>query len=253
MSDPSIGLELMALLFATGLLAGMVDAVAGGGGLIALPVLLATGLAPTEALATNKLQGSAGTLSASIYFIRRGLVRPREIAFLIACTFTGSAAGTLLVQHLSSQLLTRLIPLLLILMALYFWFGPPIREQGSRQRIPLAAFALLIGFGVGFYDGFFGPGAGTFFAFGFVVLLGQDLVRATAHTKTLNLASNLASLLFFAVGGHVLWGIGLTMATGQFIGAHLGARMVLRRGARLIRPLIVVVSILISLKLLLNG
>ena len=253
MSDPAVSLDLLPLLFATGLLAGMVDAMAGGGGLIALPVLLTVGLAPTEALATNKLQGSAGTLSSSLYFVRRGQVQPRRIVLLIACTFAGSAAGTLLVQHLSSGFLTRLIPLLLILIALYFWFGPPLREEKSRQRIPLPAFALLVGFGVGFYDGFFGPGAGTFFAFGFVLLLGYDLVKATAHTKMLNLTSNLASLLLFAAGGHVLWGIGLTMAAGQFIGAHVGARLVLRRGARLIRPLIVLVSILISLKLLLQG
>ncbi|HEB96133.1 MAG TPA: hypothetical protein ENI96_06860 [Sedimenticola thiotaurini] len=252
MSDPAVALDLLPLLFTTGLLAGMVDAVAGGGGLITLPVLLAAGLAPTEALATNKLQGSAGTLSSSLYFVRHGQVQPGRIVLLIACTFAGSATGTLLVQHLSSGFLTRLIPLLLILIALYFWFGPPLREEESRQRLPLWAFALLIGFGVGFYDGFFGPGAGTFFAFGFVLLLGYDLVKATAHTKMLNLTSNLASLLFFAAGGQVLWGIGLTMAAGQFIGAHLGARLVLRRGARLIRPLIVLVSILISLKLLLQ-
>ena len=252
MSDPAIGGELLLLLFATGLLAGVVDAVAGGGGLIALPMLLAAGLAPTEALATNKLQGSAGTLSSSLYFIRRGLVRPPEIVFLIACTFAGSALGTLLVQHLSSGFLNRIIPFLLILMALYFWLGPPIREERSRQRVGLPLFALLIGFSVGFYDGFFGPGAGTFFAFGFVMLLGYDLVKATAHTKMLNLTSNLASLLFFAAGGHVLWRVGLVMAAGQFIGAHLGARLVVRRGSRLIRPLIVIVSVLISLKLLLG-
>jgi len=253
MSDPSIGIDLLLLLFATGLVAGMVDAVAGGGGLITLPVLLAVGLAPTEALATNKLQGSAGTLSSSLYFMRQGLVQPRKIIFLIACTFVGSASGTLLVQHLSSGFLNRAIPFLLILMALYFWFGPTIREETSRQRITPALFALVIGFGIGFYDGFFGPGAGTFFAFGFVMLLGYDLVKATAHTKMLNLTSNLASLLFFASGGHVLWGVGLVMGAGQFMGAHLGARLVVRRGSRLIRPLIVIISILISLKLLLGN
>ena len=105
---------------------------------------------------------------------------------------------------------------------------------------------------MGFYDGIFGPGAGSFFAAGFVLLLGFDLIQATAHTKILNFTSNIASLLFFAIGGHVVWSLGLVMAAGQLIGARLGARLVIRRGSRLIRPMIVLVSLVISLKLLLS-
>ena len=242
--------DLLLLLFAVGLTAGMVDAIAGGGGLIALPVLLSVGLSPAEALATNKFQGSFGTFSASLYFVRRGLVKPSDIGLLIALTFVGSAAGTLLVQHLDPGFLTRAIPFLLILTALYIWFAPPISEGDRRQRISYLLFALTVGFGVGFYDGFFGPGAGAFFTVGFVLLFGFDLIKATAHTKLLNFTSNFASLLFFAAGGYVVWGLGLVMAAGQLIGARLGARLVLRKGIRLVRPLVVLVSMLISLKLL---
>ncbi|MCP3866520.1 MAG: TSUP family transporter [Gammaproteobacteria bacterium] len=243
----------MMLLFATGLIAGLVDAIAGGGGLITLPVLLAAGLAPTEALATNKLQGSFGTLSSSLYFIRRDMVKLSEISFMIACTFVGSASGTLLVRYMNPGFLTQVIPILLILTALYFWFGPRLHETDSGEsRISHRLFALTIGISVGFYDGFFGPGAGSFFAAGFVGLLGFNLIQATAHTKVLNLTSNVASLLFFAVAGHCVWSIGLIMAGGQLIGARLGARLVIRNGARIIRPLIVVVSLLISFKLLMD-
>jgi uncharacterized membrane protein YfcA len=245
-------LDIALLLFGTGLLAGMIDAIAGGGGLITLPVLLFIGLGPTEALATNKLQGSFGTFSASFYFVRRGLVKLSEIRFLIFCTFIGSAAGTLLVQYTDPGLLARVIPLLLIATALYFLFAPPFTEETRRQRISYPLFALSIGFSVGFYDGFFGPGAGTFFAVGGVLLMGFNLIQTTAHTKVLNFTSNLASLILFALAGHVVWKLGLVMAAGQLIGARIGARMVVKNGARLIRPLIVVVTVLISFKLLLE-
>ena len=250
MSELSLGYELLLLLFATGMLAGTLDAVAGGGGLLTLPVLLAVGLGPAEALATNKLQGSFGTFSSSLYFIRNGLVSPRNMLLPIMLTFAGSASGTLLVQILDSAFLTRIMPLFLIATALYFWFGPSIRNEARKQRIGHGLFALTVGLTIGFYDGFFGPGAGTFFTLGFVTLQGFNLIQATAHTKILNFTSNIASLIFFAAGGHVVWKMGLVMAAGQLIGGRIGAHLVHHRGTRLIRPLLVAVCILISLKLL---
>ena len=217
-----------------------------------MPVLLFAGLPPTEALATNKLQGSFGTFSASLYFLRHRAVRLSDIPFLIICTFIGSMSGTLLVQHLNTDLLNRMVPVLLILTALYFWFGPGISPLDREQRISRAAFALLIGFTVGFYDGFFGPGAGTFFTLGFVALQGFNIIKATAHTKILNFTSNIASLIFFAAGGYVAWSLGLIMAAGQLIGGRLGAKLVIRSGTRLLRPLIVIVSLVISVKLLIG-
>jgi uncharacterized membrane protein YfcA len=244
--------DILILLAAVAGVAGFVDAIAGGGGLLALPALLWAGLPPVEALATNKLQGTFGTMTASAHFLRRGHVDLRELAPAVALTFVGSAAGTILVQHLPSDLLERLVPLLLLGFALYFLFSPRFGQNVGRRRLPLAAFALLIGGGVGFYDGFFGPGTGTFFAAGFVLLLGYDLTRATAGTKVLNFTSNVASLLFFAAAGEVVWAVGLAMGLAQMTGAALGARMVIRHGARLIRPLLVSVSVVLSIKLLLE-
>ncbi len=250
MIEAALGPELLLLLFFTGMAAGTLDAVAGGGGLITLPVLLSTGLGPTEALATNKLQGSFGTFSASLYFLRRGAVQLLNMPFLIGCTFLGSVSGTLLVQYLDPAFLDRAVPLLLILTAVYFWFGPSISNQERQQQMGSGAFALSIGFTLGFYDGFFGPGTGTFFTLGFVALQGFSIIKATAHTKVLNFTSNIASLLFFAAGGYVAWGLGMTMAAGQVVGGRIGARLVVNRGTRLVRPLIVIVSIAISVKLL---
>ncbi|MEH6626996.1 MAG: TSUP family transporter [Motiliproteus sp.] len=247
-----ISIGLMLLLFGGGALAGFIDAIAGGGGLVALPLLLFTGLSPAQALATNKLQGCFGTFSASYYFIRRGLVQPRDILTMVACTFVGAAAGTLLVQRLDPSFLTLAIPVLLIATAGYFWFSPQMGEEDAQQRIGVLAFSLSIGFGVGFYDGFFGPGTGSFFAIAFVSLLGFGLTKATAHTKVLNFTSNIASLLFFIAGGQVMWTLGLTMAAGQLLGGRLGARLVVRKGSKLIRPLVVTMCIVMSLKLLLT-
>jgi len=245
-------LELCALLLLVGAAAGFIDAIAGGGGLLTLPVLLSTGLSPIQALATNKLQGSFGTLTASLNFIHKGELRLRGLLPAIFCTFIGSAVGTVAVQILETDLLSRLVPILLIAFSLYFLFSPRIGDKDAHRRMSDWLFALLIGFTVGFYDGFFGPGTGSFFAVAFVALLGYNLRRATANTKVLNFTSNIASLLFFIAGGHVVWVPGLSMAVGQIAGGWAGSHMVVRHGTRLIRPLLVIVSLAITLKLLLT-
>jgi uncharacterized membrane protein YfcA len=244
--------EVLALLVLAAVAAGLVDAIAGGGGLIALPALLWAGIPPLQALATNKLQGSFGTATASFHYIRRGELRLRPMLVPVICTFAGSAAGTLAVQYLASAWLEQVVPLLLIGFALYFLFSPRIGDRDARQRLPENLFGLSIGFGVGFYDGFFGPGTGTFFAAAFVLLLGYNMRRATAGTKLLNFTSNIASLLLFAWGGHVLWIVGLCMGLGQVLGAWIGSHLVIRHGTALIRPLLVIVSIAISIRMLLG-
>lgn len=242
-------LDLAAVLFLMAMLAGMIDAIAGGGGLITLPALLWAGLDPLGALATNKLQGVFGTLSATVSFARRGAIDLRANRLTVLCTFAGAALGAILVQRIDSSVLQLLVPLLLIGFAIYFLVSPRVSDLDSRRRIGDKPFALGVGAGVGFYDGFFGPGTGTFFAIGQVALLGSNMRRATAQTKLLNFTSNLASVLVFVAGGHALWGIGLVMACGQWLGAWIGVHLVLRHGTRLIRPAIVAVSLAISLKL----
>lgn len=248
----ALPLDTLLILIAVAGTAGMIDAIAGGGGLLALPALLWAGLPPVQALATNKLQGSFGTLTASVHFVSRGHVDLPVLWPAILLTFAGSALGTLSVQHLDPSLLDRLVPLLLIAFALYFLFSPDLDSATSRRRMGASLFAIVAGAGIGFYDGFFGPGTGTFFAAAFVLLQGMDLRRATAGTKVLNLTSNLAALLFFALGGHVLWQLGLAMGLAQAMGAWLGSHLVIRHGGRVVRPLLVIVSLAISLKLLLD-
>jgi uncharacterized protein len=245
-------LDSAALLFLAASLAGFVDAIAGGGGLISLPALLWAGLGPVEALATNKAQAVFGSGTATWRFARCSAIDLSAAAVPTACTFAGAAAGSLAVQHLDSALLTRAIPVLLIGFALYFLFSPRLSDMASRRRLGDTAFGLAIGTSVGFYDGFFGPGTGTFFAMAHVALLGYGLTRATAHSKLLNFASNLAALLVFLPGGHIVWALAATMAGGQTLGAWVGSRLVLRHGASLVRPMLVLSSLAISAKLLLR-
>ncbi|KEQ18841.1 TSUP family transporter [Endozoicomonas numazuensis] len=244
-------LDWAILLFFVAALAGFVDSIAGGGGLITVPALLAVGLSPAQALATNKLQGTGGTFSASVYFVRRGLVNLKEMRFAIIMTFFGSAVGTVLVQMMDASVLKQIIPFLLLGIAAYFILSPSARnEKATTARMSLAAFAGTAALGVGFYDGFFGPGTGSFFAIAFVSLLGYSLTKATAHTKVLNCTSNVASLLFFILGGQVVWAVGGIMLIGQFLGARLGSRMVVKRGQQIIRPMIVVISLVMTGKLM---
>ena len=244
--------DTLLVLVAVAGVAGMIDAIAGGGGLLALPALLWAGLPPVQALATNKLQGTFGTLTSSAHFLRKGEIRLERLRIPILMTFIGSVSGTLAVQRIGSDLLEEVVPSLLIAFALYFLLSPRIGDQDAHHRISHGMFGLLIGFGVGFYDGFFGPGTGSFFAAAFVMLLGYNLRRATAATKVLNFTSNIASLLFFALAGQVIWQVGLPMGLAQMAGAWLGSHLVIRHGTRLIRPLLVLVSLAISLKLLLG-
>lgn len=244
-----LDITLIVILLVTGFGAGMIDAIAGGGGLITLPVLLSTGMSPVEALATNKLQGSFGTLAASYYFVRKKLVDLSQMKLMICCTFIGATLGTVLVQQIDTSLLASIMPLLLVLIALYFMFSKRIGDEDRDRKVSNAVFAFVFTFAIGFYDGFFGPGTGTFFAVACVSVLGFSMARATAHTKVLNFISNIASLIFFAIGGNIIWVAGFIMAAGQLVGGQLGARMVVSKGVSLVRPLIVVVTLAMSAKL----
>lgn len=242
-------LEILSLLFLVAGIAGFIDAMAGGGGLLTLPALLAAGVPPTQALATNKLQSSFGSFSATFYFVRQGLVSLKAMRLAIACTFVGAALGAEAVQYIDASLLTSLIPLLLIAISLYFLLAPQTQPH-RRKALSEAVFALMIGGGVGFYDGFFGPGTGSIFTVCFVVLGQLGLVEATARTKVLNFTSNIAALIFFLIAGLPIWQIGLTMAVGGFIGARMGAKVVITKGQRWIRPLVITMSMMMALKLL---
>jgi uncharacterized membrane protein YfcA len=239
--DFALSPELLLVLFAAATVAGFLDALAGGGGLITLPVLLLAQVPPLHALATNKLQGSFGALTASLMVTRRGLVRLAEVRLLFLASLIGAALGAFAVQFVQASTLDIVIPLVLVCIGLYFLLAPNAGAIDSRPRLAAGPYRGVVVPGIGFYDGMFGPGAGSFFSLAGVALRGQNLVTATAHAKLLNFASNIASLAVFVAGGKVLWSVGAAMVAGQIIGAWGGAHAMVRGGTKLIRPLIVTV------------
>jgi hypothetical protein len=242
--------ETIAILFAVALLAGCFDAIAGGGGLVTVPALLLAGLDPVAAIATNKVQGAAGTLSAALAFARKGLLVPRLAWPAAVLAAVGGVGGALCVRLLSREALEAFVPVLLVAIALYFGTARRMGDADARARMGVPVFAGLLVPAIGFYDGVFGPGAGSFYMAGFVGLLGFGVLRATAHTKVVNAASNLGSLGLFALTGAIVWPVGLAMAAGSFLGAQLGSRLAMRHGATLIRPLLVVISCAMAARLL---
>lgn len=241
--------EILLLLFAAAVTARFVDAIAGGGGLITVPALLAVGVNPVEAIATNKIQSSFGTASATWNFWRKGRIDFALLKWPLIATVVGAALGAVVISFVDTTWLMVLLPLLLVGIAVYFLVGPKASDEDVRARLTPFTFGAVAG-GIGFYDGFFGPGAGSFFALALVTLMGMGLTRATAHTKALNFASNLVSVAVFAIGGHVLWAVGLTMAVGQVVGGWLGSHAAMRFGPKLIRPLLVTICVGMVIKLL---
>jgi uncharacterized membrane protein YfcA len=238
------------LLFLTGLAAGFVDSIAGGGGLIALPVLLNLNLPTPLALGTNKLQASFGSGSAAWHYARGEVVPLRDCVRGFGCTLVGAALGAWAVLKMDPLFLRRAIPVLLLGIAIYVFWKPRLGARDVAPRMSRLAFDVGFGLLLGFYDGFFGPGAGTFWTMAFVLALGFNLTRATGYTKVMNFASNLSSLVFFIYAGKVLFAAGLTMGAGQWLGARIGARMVLARGTQFIRPIFICVVLLLTAKLL---
>jgi uncharacterized membrane protein YfcA len=241
--------EVYPILTAVAVLTGFVDSIAGGGGLIMMPALLFAGVPPVNALATNKLQSMFGTAAACANYARKGLVDWRANSLSIVLIFAGATAGVIAVQTVQTKALALLIPLLLLAVALYVLVSPRMTDNDAHQRISARAYAP-IGALIGFYDGFFGPGTGSFFTTTLVSLRGLGLTRATALTKLFNLTSNIAAVLFFALGGKMYWLLGLSMAAGAMLGGWIGSHTAMRFGATIIRPLLVVLSVGLTLRLL---
>jgi uncharacterized membrane protein YfcA len=162
----------------------------------------------------------------------------------------GGALGAALATLVPGRILQAIMPVLLVAIALYFAFKPNLSDVDTHRRITPFAFGLTLVPLIGFYDGVFGPGTGSFLMLSFVTLAGFGMLKATAHTKLLNFGSNLGALVIFASFGATLWKIGLSMGACQFLGAQLGSRLAMRIGAKLIRPLLVVVCIAFTIKLL---
>ena len=243
------GPDIIALLMLAALLSGFVDAIAGGGGLITVPALVLAGADPVTAIATNKVQGIFAPTSAAWSYARAGLVSLRAQWPMAAVAFAASMGGALCVSLLPVETLRWGLPPLLVAVALFFAFKPGLDDSERRARVAAPLFTATLVPLVGFYDGLLGPGAGSFYMLGFVLLAGRGVLSATAASKLLNAASNAGGLLVFAVIAEPWWIAGLAMGVAQIVGAQVGARTAQRGGATVIKPLLVIVTVVMAARL----
>ncbi len=234
-------------------IAGFISSIAGAGGAIVLPVLLWAGLPPLNALATNKFQSVFGTLSSTINFFRKGYIDLHALLPALCYALVASMLGTYLVQQISTDYLSLIMPYLLIILALYMLFSPTLADEDLPPKISKKIFAPVVGGGIGLYGGLFGPGMGSFFAVAFSSLQGFNMRKATAYTKPLVLIVNTTSMMIFLWGGYIVWSLAIAMALSQTVGARIGSNLVIHRGTALIKPVIVLMTLVIAFKLLLEN
>ncbi|MCL6708421.1 TSUP family transporter [Pseudomonas sp. R2.Fl] len=247
-----LAFQSIALLFLAAFIAGFVDSIAGGGGLITIPAMLIAGIPPLETLGTNKLQSMFGSASATIAYARKGHVDLASQLPMAAMAFLGGVVGAVIASFVPGDVLRVLMPFLLIAIALYFALKPNLSDEDRHRRMTPFLFGLTFVPLIGLYDGVFGPGTGSFFMLAFVSLAGFGMLKATAHTKLLNFGSNFGAFVVFVFGGVVLWKTGLLMGLGQFLGAQAGSRLAMKNGAKLIKPLLIVTCIALAIRLLMD-
>ena len=238
-------LDLYSLLFLSvmSFAAGFIDAIVGGGGLITVPALMWTGLPVHYVLGTNKVAAVFGSFTSLLTYARSGLINWHLMRKLFPLSFGGSLLGVLAVRAVPSDVLRPIVVILLLVVFFYSLFkkdwGSVDRYQGeSRRNLILSA---AIAFVFGFYDGFFGPGTGTFIVFS-LLFLGFDFLKATANTKVLNFGSNLAAVFLFIYFGTVNFYYGIVMGLTMIFGSVAGARFTIKRGAEFVRPVFLVIT-----------
>jgi uncharacterized membrane protein YfcA len=241
---------LFPLLFGAGLLGATIDGIAGGGGLVTLPLLLFTGLPPQMALGTNKFQACFGSFMSSLKYYQQGWFTFKTITKGLVFGLVGAILGATAGQLLSSELLGKILPVLLLLMLVYMFFFPALGREEIKPRMSEFWFYIIFGFTLGFYDGFFGPATGSLWVFSLTFFLGYHFRSATAYAKVFNFKSNIVAFVCYALGNNVDYRLGLCMAAGQFIGGRLGAHLAILKGVDIIRPVFIGVTSITILTLL---
>ena len=251
MDIANFSIEILTFLFFVGVVAGFLDTLVGGGGLLAVPALLLSGIPPIYVLGTNKFQGSMGTGIATFLLFRKKKLDWNSVKNLMFASFIGSIVGGVIIQFVDTQFLSFVIPIVLVFIAIYFIISPKPKSTVGNSK-PNKKFELFAVPVVGFYDGMFGPGAGSFFAMTGVMLKKLEIIQATILAKPLNFASNIAGFIVFFSFGNIAFLIGLLMMMGQMIGAFFGTHCLLKANPLIIRFLIVIISISMLIKYMLS-
>jgi len=235
-----------------GFFAALVDSIAGGGGIISVPAFLLAGIPPHIALGTNKFSSSFGSFTSSLTFAQSNKVDFKLLKFLVPFSLLGAFVGVSAVLVIDPGYLTNIVLILLLFVGVYSLFS---RTMGVEDKFKgfsgkNIALGILLAFILGFYDGFFGPGAGSFLIFGIISIFGFDYVRASGNAKVLNFASNITSLIVFALNFQINYVYGIPVALAMIVGSRVGVRMALKKGSKLIKPIFVTMALAAAAKML---
>ena len=237
--------EMLVFLFAIGGLAGFLNTLGGCGGLLTIPALLMSGISPIFALGTHKLQTTVGVGSATLLLLKKKKFDWREIRPIVITAFLGALVGALIVQYIDTAILSIIIPIVLVVTGVYFLVSPKLRKFKTSRVLSYRDVVIPA---IGFYDGMFGPGTGSFFVMATTVYKRIGLITASIIAKPLNFSTNIASVIVFISYGHIVWELALLMMISQIIGSILGAHYLIKADPIVIRVLIVVVSFAMMIK-----
>lgn len=243
-----VSIYVVLFLIAGATVAGFIDSICGGGGLISVPILLLAGFTPAEAIAANKLQGTLGGLASTHYYLNKKIIEWAVLKKMTLGSLLGGALGTLMVYFVGNSFMETALPIMLVAMAFYFAFSPQVSDVGGKAVMPISMLGASVIPCIGLYDGFFGPGAGTFYLMALVSLGGMAMTHAVAYSRVLNLFSNAISLSIFILLGKMVWVAGFAMSIGEVAGVYLGSHLVQKNGTRLVKPLVVVACIGMAIK-----
>lgn len=240
------------ILCSAGFLGAFVDSIAGGGGLITIPAYYLAGVPINFTLGTNKFASAAGTCTSSLKFIKSGKVNLELIKYLAPLTLIGAVLGVTSVLNIDEAFLSALVLILILCVGIYSFFGKSLGLEDkfsglNKKNIIIGA---VLALSLGFYDGFFGPGTGSFLIFGLIKIYGFDFVKASGNSKVLNLISNLTSLVLFGISGHINYFLGVPVALFMMLGARVGTFMALKEGSKLIKPIFITMSVGVAGKML---
>ncbi|MFD3156665.1 TSUP family transporter [Haloimpatiens sp. FM7330] len=240
------------LLCIAGFVAAFVDSIAGGGGLITVPAYLLAGLKPSFVLGTNKFGAACGSFTSSLKFAKSGKVNFKLLGFLVPFTLIGAVIGVNVVLNINEAVLNILVLVMIMFIGIYSMFSKTLGVENkfkglNNKNIFLGIILALL---LGFYDGFFGPGTGSFLIFGLIGIFGYDFVHAVGNARILNFISNITSLILFAINGRIFYTYAIPVSIFMILGARLGTKVALNKGSKLIKPIFVVMSLAVAGKML---
>ena len=242
------------LLCMAGFLASFVDSIAGGGGLISVPAFMLAGLPPYMVLGTNKFSATAGSFTSSLAFIKSGKANFKLLKYLIPFTLIGSMLGVRAVLYIDQKFLTPLVLILIMFIGIYTLFSKSLGLEDNFKGLTKknVIFGIILALSLGFYDGFFGPGTGSFLVFGFINIFGFNFVSSSANARILNFTSNVTALVLFALSGQIDYMLGIPVAVFMILGARMGTSVALSKGSKLIKPIFVTMSLAVAVKMLIS-